>query len=226
MPDETQQNSADPRRPKLSAWDRLGRALFRARGLTPIALLLIVILWPTGEGLSPPRLCVAVALMVAGETARLCAVGTAGKCTRTRGDNVAELVTSGPFARVRNPLYVGNFLLSYGLVALSRVGWLLWAFPVVFFFQYAAIVSWEEKILSARFGREYEEYRRSVPRWIPKPARVAAAAPHPFRADIAWRSERDTLRATAAIVAILLLKHFVFGGALTRFVLAAFRAGG
>ena len=65
-----------------------------------------------------------------------------------------------------------------------------------------------------------------MPRWIPKPARAAAAASHPFRADVAWRSERDTLRAAAAIVAVLLLKHFVFGDALTRFVLAALRTGG
>jgi len=215
-----------PARHELTPWDRLGRSLFRARGLTPIALVLIVFLWPTGAGLGLARLLVSIALIVAGEGVRLGAVGTAGKCTRTRGDNVAELVTSGPFARVRNPLYIGNFLLSYGLVVLSRVDWLLWAFPIVFFFQYAAIVSWEERVLSARFGRDYEEYRRAVPRWIPRTGRRAGPEPPPFRSDVAWRSERDTLRAIAIIVAVLLLKHLAFGAALSRFVLAAARGGG
>ena len=177
-------------------------------------------LWPTEGGLTPLRTALSAALMLAGEWYRLIAVGVAGKCTRTRGRNVKELVTSGPFAHVRNPLYVGNFILSYGLVVMSKVDWLLWAFPVAFFLQYAAIVAWEERILGETFGREYERYRAEVPAWIPTPRAFSTPSGHTFRREIALRSERDSLRAMVIIVAFLLAKHYYLHAPIGRLVRA------
>lgn len=203
---------------KLNAWDRLGGLLFRARGVTPVVLVLVVVLWPTTGGLSLERGAVALALVAGGEWYRMRAVGVAGKCTRTRGSNVKELVTSGPFARVRNPLYIGNFVLTYGLVVLSKVDWLLWAFPLAFFFQYAAIVAWEESVLAETFGEEYERYTREVPAWLPSTKAYSHPSGHVYRGGIAWRSERDSLRAVVALAAVLVLKHFVFHDAVSRLI--------
>jgi protein-S-isoprenylcysteine O-methyltransferase Ste14 len=192
-----------------TAWERLGGALFRARSVTPVVLIAIVVLWPTSPGMTVTRAAVAMALVVLGELYRLRAVGVAGKSTRTRGSKVKELVTSGPFARVRNPLYIGNFVLTYGLVVLSKVDWLLWAFPLAFFFQYAAIVAWEESVLRRTFGAEYEHYRGEVRAWIPSLRRYSRPSGHSFRREIALRSERDSLRAIAVLGALLVLKHLL-----------------
>ncbi len=199
---------------EFTGWQKLGGALFRARSATPIVVILVVLLWPTPGGLSLSRGAVALALVAAGEWYRFRAVGVAGKCTRTRGRNVKELVTSGPFAHVRNPLYIGNLVLAYGLVVLSKVDWLLWAFPLAFFFQYGAIVAWEERILTERFGKEYERYRGEVRAWIPSARAYSSPGSHGFRGKIAWESERDSLRALAILVAVLVFKHVFFHGAL------------
>ncbi len=204
----------------LSAWARFGGVLFRVRSVTPVLLVLVVIVWPTTGGLSPWRAVVALALVVGGEWYRMRAVGVAGKCTRTRGSNVKELVTSGPFAHVRNPLYIGNFLLAYGLVVLSKVDWLLWVFPLAFFFQYSAIVAWEEAVLRQTFGEEYERYRREVPAWLPTPRAYSDPSTHVYKREIAVRSERDSLRAVIVIAAILVLKHFVFHDAMSKMLVA------
>lgn len=200
----------------LTPWERFGGAVFRARSVTPIALLLVVLLWPATGGLGPRRLAASGVLILASEALRLWAVGVAGKLTRTRGGNVKALVTSGPFALLRNPLYVANFGIAYGLVALSKVGWLLWAFPPLFAVQYAAIVAWEERILAAAFGDAYERYRRRVRRWMPSRPESNGAGGHAWVGRIAWRSERDTLWGLAAVVGILVAKHLVFHADLAR----------
>lgn len=78
-----------------------------------------------------------------------------------------DLVTGGLFAHARNPLYVGNLLILYGLLIIfnNPVGYLVIA-PFLTFF-YAAIVASEEAYLRGRFGAAFEDYCRRVPRWIP-----------------------------------------------------------
>jgi len=207
-------------------WERIGGAFFRARSVTPIGILAAALLWPTPGGLTAARLAGAAALLVAGEALRLWAVGVAGKLTRTRGSNVKGLVTSGPFGFVRNPLYLGNFAIAGGVAVLSKVGWLLWAMPLLFALQYAAIVAWEERVLAQAFGEAYDDYRRGVRRWVPSPRRYRGAAGPAWAAGIAWRSERDTLVGLAAVVALLVVKHLAAHGSIAAFWLGAARALG
>lgn len=176
-----------------------------------MGVLAVALLWPTAGGLPWPVLAASASLVVAGEALRLWAVGVAGKLTRTRGANVKTLVTGGPFAIVRNPLYLGNFAAAYGVVVLSKVEWLLWAFPPLFALQYAAIVAWEERVLSTAFGETYDRYRAAVPRWLP--SFRGAAGGGQWESRIAWRSERDTIIGLLALVLFLIVKHIGFHGA-------------
>jgi len=194
----------------MTRWEAFGGTLFRARGVTPLVLVIIVLFWPTPARIPVSVLAVSVALILVGEAIRLHAVGYAGKRTRTRGTKVKELVTAGPFAHVRNPLYIGNFLLAFGLIVLSRVEWLLWVFPVAFFIQYAAIVAWEERILTNQFGDEYRAYVDRVPRWVPRLTAADPRSGHTRSAEIAWQSERDSLRALIVLFAVLILKHLLW----------------
>lgn len=83
-------------------------------------------------------------------------------------DAPRELVTSGPFAVVRNPLMIAEILVIWGEAFLiSRVG--MYAYAVLFIIiALAAVRLVEEPELKRRFGLRYEEYCRSVPGWIPK----------------------------------------------------------
>lgn len=78
------------------------------------------------------------------------------------------LVTTALHRYVRNPMYIGVFLVVMGqavlfrAVALAVYAVLLW--PAFHLF----VVFYEEPTLRRQFGESYEEYRRTVPRWIPK----------------------------------------------------------
>jgi protein-S-isoprenylcysteine O-methyltransferase Ste14 len=108
-----------------------------------------------------------VAITVIGELIRLWGVQHIGAISRTRSDRLGPLVASGPFARVRNPLYVGNIALWVGFALTARLVWLAPVILVLLGLEYHAIVRWEETLLESRLGRAYRDYAARVPRWLP-----------------------------------------------------------
>jgi protein-S-isoprenylcysteine O-methyltransferase Ste14 len=84
------------------------------------------------------------------------------------GDAPKRLVTAGPFHYMRNPIYVGAALLLFA-IALYRQSPSFLLVGVVFVAGIDAYVRRvEEPRLKVRFGREYVEYKRVAPRWIPR----------------------------------------------------------
>jgi protein-S-isoprenylcysteine O-methyltransferase Ste14 len=85
-------------------------------------------------------------------------------------DPPRRLVVWGPYRWVRNPIYVGGFVIILGQLMLFR-HWSLRlfattaAFVVLFHF---GVVLLEEPQLRRRFGPEYDDFCRHVPRWIPR----------------------------------------------------------
>jgi protein-S-isoprenylcysteine O-methyltransferase Ste14 len=83
-------------------------------------------------------------------------------------DKDARLITAGPFSYCRNPLYIGNamvviaFALMSGQIVALPVMLLLWLVT------HAPTVACEEGLLRDKFGEKFEEYTRSVPRWVPR----------------------------------------------------------
>ena len=80
------------------------------------------------------------------------------------------LVTGGPQARTRNPMYVGWTLLHVGVGLLARSPWVLATWPVSFALVHRSVLH-EERGLAQRFGREFTEYRTQVPRYVGLPGR-------------------------------------------------------
>jgi protein-S-isoprenylcysteine O-methyltransferase Ste14 len=76
-----------------------------------------------------------------------------------------RLVTRGPFALVRHPMYVGILLASAGGLLIYRT-WTL-VFTTVTFLGLALRARREEQALAAEFGEQWEEYCLRVPGWIP-----------------------------------------------------------
>jgi protein-S-isoprenylcysteine O-methyltransferase Ste14 len=215
---QTQPKQRDP-----GGFVRAGGWLFRHRTITPVPLALAVLLVPEGReqgSVGSVALIGAGAILVAlGEAVRLWGVRQIGAVSRTRSDRLGPLVTSGPFAFVRNPLYLGNVALWAGFAVSARLPWLAPLFVAILAFEYHAIVRWEEQLLEQRLGERYHAYTSQVPRWIPTTRHggarrdLDASATPVFStgAAFSWRetfySERGTLIAIAVGYALLILKH-------------------
>ncbi|HEX6685325.1 MAG TPA: isoprenylcysteine carboxylmethyltransferase family protein [Candidatus Limnocylindrales bacterium] len=75
-----------------------------------------------------------------------------------------RLVTSGPYALSRNPMYVGWSLLQLGLGVASRNAWLAAMLPVAAGWIHREVLR-EERVLASSFGDDYARYRAKVPRY-------------------------------------------------------------
>jgi len=78
-----------------------------------------------------------------------------------------RLVTSGPYAVCRNPMYVGWWMLQAGIGVAAGSTWILTTVPVVAAAVHRDVVR-EERRLTERFGDEYLEYCAAVGRYVPK----------------------------------------------------------
>lgn len=80
-------------------------------------------------------------------------------------DNPAWLITSGPYAFSRNPMYLAWFLLYLGVSIAASSLWLLASLPIVVLYTHFFDILREEDLLAARFGQEFRAYCRKVPRY-------------------------------------------------------------
>jgi protein-S-isoprenylcysteine O-methyltransferase Ste14 len=146
---------------------------------------------------------VGLSLMLLGESLRLWAVGHIGRISRTRQDEVGLLMDVGPYARLRNPLYVGNILLFFGIGVIQWPSALV-AVPLLAIY-YQTIVRWEEENLAEKLGDSYRDYLKRVPRWLP----IGSAKKGAWSIPKALRSERSTLIAIGLILSALSLRNLL-----------------
>lgn len=129
----------------------LGWGLPRAAGVLPVLI---------GAGLAIPG------LVLIRET--ITQFATEGEGTLAPWDPTRRLVVRGPYRRVRNPMISGVALVILG------EGLILGSLAILIEFAAFALINAiymplvEEPGLVRRFGDDYEEYRRAVPRWIPR----------------------------------------------------------
>ena len=81
--------------------------------------------------------------------------------------HIERLVTTGIFARTRNPIYLSFALIVAGIAVLSRT-WLAWPWVALCLVAFWLVAAREEADLRRAYGEEYERYRRSVPRFVPR----------------------------------------------------------
>jgi protein-S-isoprenylcysteine O-methyltransferase Ste14 len=175
----------------------------------PLPIAVALVLLPSPPLASPFLVWSGAALVASGELLRLWAVRHIGVVSRTRSDRLGPLVASGPFARLRNPLYLGNIALWAGFATSAGLVWLIPPIVLLLAFEYHAIVRWEEHLLEGRLGDKYREYAARVPRWLP----LASPNPRVSSPTFSWRdtlfSERGTLMAIVAGYLLLWYKSQV-----------------
>lgn len=183
------------------------QSLFQYRSYTPFPFLFAMVLFarPT-----PATLLSGVVLTLLGESLRFWGVAYAGCLTRvTGGVGAPEVVISGPFSYVRNPLYIGNILMytGVGLMANALTPWLVLVAFVYFIFQYSLIVSLEEEFLEKEFGEGYREFKNNVPRFFPRlrPYQNPRQEHQKPNWAEAVRSERRTFQAIVLAMLLVLL---------------------
>jgi protein-S-isoprenylcysteine O-methyltransferase Ste14 len=189
---------------------RIGGWLFRHRTWLPLPAALAILTLRIGQAAPSPFLAGAgVAVTTLGELLRLWAVHQIGAISRTRSERLGPLVLSGPFALIRNPLYVGNIALWIGFALTARLIWLVPVIFVLLALEYHAIVRWEETLLESRLGQEYRDYAARVPRWIPslnRGQRGLRRGTEGFSWSATLFSERGTLIAIALGYVVLWVK--------------------
>jgi len=115
-----------------------------------------------------------------------------------------ELTTSGPYAHLRNPLYLGTLTVAAGLAIAARRWELVALFAVVFALIYLPVIELEEQHLRDLFP-SYGRYAERVPAFWPR--LQPAGASRPFRWNLYIRNrEYQALLGFAAGIAVLLWK--------------------
>lgn len=92
--------------------------------------------------------------------------GTSGRNTSEQRANV--LNTTGLYSIVRNPLYLGNFIVIFGLVLAIKVWWFVIIVALMYWLYIERIIAVEEAYLSAKFGKDYDDWVRTTPCFVPR----------------------------------------------------------
>ncbi|MFO7524145.1 MAG: isoprenylcysteine carboxylmethyltransferase family protein [Ignavibacteriaceae bacterium] len=190
---------------------RLAKKFFKYRSYTPIPFLILMLVFENG---TVTTLITGFLIALSGELIRLWGVSWAGSETRTTGGvGGTYLVISGPFAYVRNPLYVGNILMYTGLGIMSFALFPYLQIIALSFFavQYHLIVSEEEGFLEKKFGIAYKKYLENVPRFIPglTAYKVNGIEQPKFKLFMGLRSETRTLQAFVTVALLIIIKWYL-----------------
>ncbi|MEQ1853751.1 MAG: isoprenylcysteine carboxylmethyltransferase family protein [Chthoniobacteraceae bacterium] len=159
--------------PNLSSWlGVIGRRMFPFRLPIGLAVTLLAARWIEPLPFLAPRhrIIQTLGLLVIGGGLALRAwgAGSAGFHTRTGRIEAPRLATAGPFAYLRNPIYLGSILLGVGMSLLIGDPVALVIAAAAFALLYFGIVPAEEQFLLGQFGDAYRRYCEAVPRFIPR----------------------------------------------------------
>src|ERR1043165_8711662 len=146
-----------------------------------------------------------------GEGIRVIAVGTAAPSTsgRNTGGQLADSInTTGIYSVVRHPLYIGNFVVIFGIVLWTGVWWFVLLVSILYWCYYERIMFTEEEFLVEKFGEQYSKFSATVPAVIPsfkhyKPSK------YPFSMKIVLSREYDGVLAIATSFLLLEIIEYI-----------------
>ena len=168
MSDAASTSGNAPREDWISRWQRIARRIRVPLGFAAAALYLWE-LWRRAP--LPAAILWSLALVLPGLWLRGYAAGYVKKNR--------ELTQTGPYAHVRNPLYLGSMLIAFGF-ALALLSWpVALVLAIGFLIIYVPVIASEERFLRATFP-DFEAYCARVPRLIPRVTPgVAVLGGHP-----------------------------------------------
>lgn len=111
------------------------------------------------------------ALMLSGMLLRVSSRGYKSENSKEGG----SLVSGGPYALARNPMYLGILAIGTGMIMLLFQWWVLAVFIAFLLLRYLTLIFQEEGQLRQHFGQAYIDYQQRVPRLFPRPADLIKA---------------------------------------------------
>lgn len=143
-------------------------------------------------------LVVGAALVVIGEAIRIWAAGCISKN--------AELACKGPFAYVRNPLYLGSLFIGASYCVMSGLWWSVIITAVMYWLFYWGTIVNEEEHLRGVLGEPYARYCQAVPRLLPRLTPYLADG-QPFSWERVWYNrEYQSIIGVTLFTAAFILK--------------------
>ena len=183
----------------------IGELLYKFRGYTPVPFFIAGIL------LANPRddlMIFGAILMAFGELLRIISISYLGVSSRARELVTDKLITNGPYAFLRNPVYTGNMFIYMG-ASIFVGGWLPYMlYLVILFFsiQFSLIVKYEESGMKNTHQEKFINYRESVPRFYPRLSPYPEKSKEKMDISSAFISEKTTF---IAIIGFIILVHLV-----------------
>jgi protein-S-isoprenylcysteine O-methyltransferase Ste14 len=157
--------------------------------------------WRVRAGYPLAVVCLALADPAPAWMAAGAAVGAVGLAIRGAAAGhlrkYERLATTGPYARTRNPLYLGSFFLAAGAVLAARSWWVAALVAGYLAAFYPAVMRREEADLRERYGAAFDRYAQRVPRLFPRlwPQRHEPSAEAHLEPDgfswAQWRRNRE-----------------------------------
>lgn len=161
----------------VEEFDKRGNWFFKHRSYLPVVLYplaTLVLLLEFKQDINLPDItwsiiCFSVSLL--GLLVRILVIGFTPKGTsgRNTAKQVAETVnTKGIYSVVRHPLYLGNFLMWFGIILYVNNIWFAITTVLLFWLYYERIMFAEEQFLKGKFGEQYQKWSMTAPPFFPK----------------------------------------------------------
>jgi protein-S-isoprenylcysteine O-methyltransferase Ste14 len=208
--------------PLQEEFEELGNRFFRWRSYLPLfmgAVFIWALLSQDYPGAEPGvgrtwqmgcLLLSVVGLLIRFFTVGFAPRGTSGR--NTRGQVADVLNTTGMYSVVRNPLYLGNFLIWLGLSLFVNVWWATFIVILCFIVFYERIIFAEEKFLQEKFGATFLDWAATTPAMIPRLRNW-----RPPELSFSWKSAlkreySSWFAAIASFTALAILRDSLHGG--------------
>lgn len=137
--------------------------------------------WRTG-----PTEALGIVMIVGGVGVMLYCTGLfarVGRGTPVPAAPPENLVIRGPYRYSRNPIYVADVAVWFGIFLFKGHAALLLYAVIATILVELVILLWEEPVLKRRFGSQYDAYREKVPRWLPLGLRGSRLGPPRARVE-------------------------------------------
>jgi protein-S-isoprenylcysteine O-methyltransferase Ste14 len=127
---------------------------------------------------------------------------------------MGKLTTSGPYAYVRNPLYLGTMFIVIGFSLMLDITILSILFILIAFFVYINTIRKEEKMLEAKFKDSYTSYRNKVPALIFTifPYRAGEKWPFSFKRLLESKEHKPVIWVIIFLIALYVKNEVTFRG--------------
>ncbi|MBX3171224.1 MAG: hypothetical protein KF760_27700 [Candidatus Eremiobacteraeota bacterium] len=200
-----------------------GRRIFPWRGYLGVPFLLTM-LWICAPD---PRLPAGPGWFCLGFGLALRLWGVAGWVPRRLAADAPErlIEQDGPYVYTRNPRYLGNLLLGLGGCQIAGLKMCLLPYAILWAAIHFPIIAYEEELLQQRYGLQYAEYCRRVPRFCGLTSHPLRPQVWPLRWELAYCLEMSTIAGWFALGVFLQCWRWIQLGASPSLYYASFVVG-